>query len=91
MVFAADGYCTRRANGRAQGFSHSAGHGLGLELHETPFISAASSDHLQIGHVVTLVSAFYYPDFRAVRLEDVFLITCKGNRCLSEFEQVLEV
>ncbi len=90
-VFAAEGYRTGRVNGKASGFFHSAGHGLGLELHEPPLISAGSSDQLQIGHVVTLEPALYYSQIGAVRLEDVFLITSKGSRCLSKFEQVLEV
>ena len=89
--FVSEGYRTGRVNGRAQGFFHSLGHGVGLQLHEPPFLSPASSDHLQTGHVVTLEPALYYPEIGAVRLEDVFLITPKGNRRLSKFEQVLEV
>lgn len=90
-VFVSEGYRTGRANGKPQGFFHGIGHGLGLQLHEPPFVTATSTDQLQTGHVVALEPGLYYPEIGGMRLEDVFLITKKGNRRLSKFEQVLEV
>lgn len=89
--FTREGYKTGRIKGRMQGFFHGTGHGLGLEIHETPRISASSTDILRTGHVVTIEPGLYYPELGGVRLEDVVLITSNGPRNLTKFEKVLEV
>jgi Xaa-Pro aminopeptidase len=89
--FEHEGYVTGRHNGRMQGFFHGTGHGLGLEIHESPRLSAASDAVLQPGHVVTVEPGLYYPSVGGVRLEDVALVTDNGARNLTKFEKVLEV
>jgi Xaa-Pro aminopeptidase len=89
--FEQEGYKTRRLNGRMQGFFHGTGHGLGLEIHEAPRLSATSTDVLRAGHVVTVEPGLYYPAQGGVRLEDVALVTANGARNLTKFEKVLEV
>jgi Xaa-Pro aminopeptidase len=74
-----------------QGFFHGSGHGLGLELHEAPRVSANTDDVLMAGNVVTVEPGLYYPAIGAVRLEDVALVTHNGARNLTKFEQVLEI
>ena len=85
------GYKTGRRNGRMQGFFHGTGHGLGLEVHETPRLSANSTDFLHSGQVVTVEPGLYYPEIGGVRLEDVAHITGNSPRNLTKFEKVLEV
>jgi Xaa-Pro aminopeptidase len=89
--FESEGYKTCRQGGRMQGFFHGTGHGVGLELHESPRVGALSADVLKAGHVVTLEPGLYYSGLGGVRLEDVVLVTGNGPRNLTRFEKVLEV
>lgn len=85
------GYRTTRLDGHHVGFFHGTGHGVGLDLHEPPRLSATSPDVLEPGHVVTAEPGLYYPDIGGVRLEDVVLIGRGRARILTQFEKVLEV
>jgi Xaa-Pro aminopeptidase len=89
--FAQQGYPTGRRHGRMEGFFHGTGHGLGLEIHESPRLGANSLGRLQPGHVVTVEPGLYYPEIGGVRLEDVALVTNNGARNLTRFEKVLEI
>ncbi|HEY0455504.1 MAG TPA: M24 family metallopeptidase [Verrucomicrobiae bacterium] len=89
--FKEQGYKTNRKGGRMQGFFHSTGHGVGLELHEKPSLSESSKDLLRPGHVVTIEPGLYYSELGGVRLEDVALVTGNGPKNLTKFEKVLEV
>lgn len=85
------GFETVRRDGHLEGFVHSAGHGVGLDLHEAPRLSAASRDQLRAGQVLTVEPGLYYPDIGGVRLEDVALVTRNGARNLTKSEKTLEV
>ena len=89
--FQKEGFKTGKVNGHMQGFFHGTGHGLGLEIHEPPRMSATSTDTLRSGHVVTVEPGLYYPEIGGIRLEDVAYITGKGPRNLTRFEKVLEL
>jgi Xaa-Pro aminopeptidase len=89
--FAQQGYPTGRRHGRMEGFFHGTGHGLGLEIHESPRLGANSLGRLQPGHVVTVEPGLYYPEIGGVRLEDVALVTNNVARNLTRFEKVLEI
>jgi hypothetical protein len=89
--FEQQGYKTRRHHGRMEGFFHGTGHGLGLEIHESPRVGATSTGILKPGHVVTVEPGLYYPEIGGVRLEDVALVTNNGARNLTRFEKVLEI
>jgi Xaa-Pro aminopeptidase len=91
QLFEGAGYKTSKHNGHMEGFFHGTGHGLGLDLHEAPRISATSSDTLKSGQVVTVEPGLYYPELGGVRLEDVVLVTKRAPRNLTKFEKVLEV
>jgi Xaa-Pro aminopeptidase len=60
-------------------FTHGLGHGIGLEVHESPSIRANSDDILHTGMIVTLEPAVYIPEWGGVRLEDNYLITKEGS------------
>ncbi|MCL4180369.1 MAG: Xaa-Pro peptidase family protein [Verrucomicrobia bacterium] len=89
--FDREGYPTRRRNGDMEGFFHSTGHGLGLELHEAPSIGPNSNDQLLAGQVVSIEPGLYYPELGGVRLEDVAHLSAHRTRNLTKFEKVLEV
>lgn len=54
------------------------GHGLGIKLHEQPFISAVCQEYLQENYVVTIEPGIYIPNYGGVRIEDDVLITKQG-------------
>ncbi|GAB4547131.1 MAG: Xaa-Pro peptidase family protein [Phycisphaerales bacterium] len=71
----------RRA-GYAKRFGHSLGHGIGLDIHEMPSLSAHSDWVLREGHVVTVEPGIYLPGVGGVRLENDILVTSRGVRDL---------
>jgi Xaa-Pro aminopeptidase len=89
-LFAGAGYTTGEKDGHMEGFFHSTGHGLGLEIHEAPRIGPRSS-RLRSGQVVTVEPGLYYPEVGGVRIEDVVLVTDDGCQNLTTFAKVLEV
>jgi Xaa-Pro aminopeptidase len=89
-LFAREGFPTGRIKGRMQGFFHGTGHGLGLDIHEAPRIAPVDAT-LKTGHVVTVEPGLYYLGVGGVRLEDVVLVTDKGNKNLTDCPQFLEV
>ena len=89
-LFSARGFPTRRLNGRMQGFFHGTGHGLGLDIHEPPRIAPVDGT-LKTGHVVTVEPGLYYLGIGCVRLEDVVVVTAKGNRNITDCPQFLEI
>ena len=89
-LFEQRGFPTGKIGGRMQGFFHGTGHGLGLDIHEPPRISPSEAT-LRAGHVVTVEPGLYYIGMGGVRLEDVVLVTEKGNRKLTRAPQFLEI
>jgi len=64
-------------------FSHSLGHGIGLEVHERPRISSRQNNPLKAGMVFTVEPAIYLPGKFGIRLEDMVLVTRKDCEVLS--------
>lgn len=62
---------------------HSAGHGLGLRVHEAPTVNKRSTGVLASGHVVTMEPGLYLPDWGGVRIEDVAVVEHGGHRNLT--------
>ena len=70
-------------NGYGKYFTHSTGHGVGVEIHEFPNLSPASDSILQVGNIVTVEPGIYIPEKFGVRIEDMALITESGCRNLT--------
>jgi Xaa-Pro aminopeptidase len=64
--------------GWADAFMHSTGHGVGLDIHEAPAVSATSVDALATGQVVTVEPGVYLPEHGGVRIEDTVVVTDDG-------------
>src|SRR6516164_5239276 len=86
--FVERGYPKELRNGRWVGFFHGLGHGLGLDIHESPRIAKA---HFRAGQVFTVEPGLYYPEIGGVRIEDDGVVTEKGFRLLSRFAKQVEV
>jgi Xaa-Pro aminopeptidase len=72
-------------------FTHSTGHGLGLEIHEAPRLAAGQDVRLEAGMVVTIEPGVYVPGKLGVRIEDVVVVTRSGCEVLTGTEKELVV
>ncbi|MBZ0294097.1 MAG: M24 family metallopeptidase [Anaerolineae bacterium] len=76
------GHPTQRSQpGTMNGYVHSLGHGVGLNIHEAPAMShLRQEDILQVGNVITIEPGVYYPDQGfGVRIEDMLYIDASGQ------------
>jgi len=89
-VFKKRRYTTEVENGRATGFIHSTGHGVGLAIHEGPSVGPGD-DRLRSGNVITIEPGLYYPDIGGIRIEDTIVVTRDGWRYLVPCEKHFEV
>ena len=83
LVFHSLANCTfyQRLNdqGYEKEFGHSVGHGVGLFIHEGPFVRPGGTDELKPGMVITVEPGIYLKGKFGVRIEDMCLVTEKGG------------
>ncbi len=72
-------------------FAHGTGHGVGLDIHETPRLAAGREEILQAGMVVTVEPGIYLPGVWGIRIEDTVLVTEEGSECLTRSSKDLTV
>ncbi|MEK7264278.1 MAG: Xaa-Pro peptidase family protein [Bacteroidota bacterium] len=72
-------------------FNHSLGHGVGLQIHETPFLKSNSDDILQEGNTITIEPGIYIPGIGGVRIEDIVRVEKDGCKILTQSPKELMV
>jgi len=65
-------------------YGHGTGHGIGLEIHENPFLKEDAQGTLQAGQILTIEPGIYLPGKLGIRAEDDILITQEGCQILTE-------
>ncbi len=91
QVLEKHGFMTGKNASGHFGFIHSLGHGVGLEIHEAPWIHAKSEEPLEPGNVLTIEPGLYYPEWGGIRLEDVVHVLEGGFEDLTKFPDFLEI
>ena len=72
-----------RKEGLGRYFTHSTGHGVGLEIHEAPRVAAGQEEVLKPGMVITIEPGVYFPGKWGVRIEDMVAVTANGCEVLT--------
>jgi Xaa-Pro aminopeptidase len=75
--------------GLADKFGHGLGHGVGLDVHEPPWLNAEWPSTLASGNVVTVEPGIYLPGRGGVRIEDLVVVTDDGCEVLTSFTKDL--
>jgi Xaa-Pro aminopeptidase len=65
-------------------YGHGTGHGLGLELHEAPFVREKAKGRLRAGQIITVEPGIYIPGKLGIRIEDDILVTEGNGEILTE-------
>jgi len=68
-------------------YGHGTGHGLGLKIHEEPFLNTQNKGELQEGMVITIEPGIYLPGKFGIRIEDDVLVTAQGAKVLSTLDK----
>jgi Xaa-Pro aminopeptidase len=78
-----------RREGLAEAFSHSTGHGVGLEIHEQPRVGAGQNARLMSGMVITIEPGVYLAGRYGIRIEDMVVVTPTGGQVLTPAPKAL--
>jgi Xaa-Pro aminopeptidase len=74
---------TLRKGGFGKYFTHSTGHGVGLEIHESPRVADGQKEILQPGMVITIEPGVYFPGKWGIRIEDMVVVNAGGCEVLT--------
>ena len=86
------GYETTRGGKKiTKGMTHSLGHGVGLQIHESPRMSELCTSPLKAHSIVTVEPGLYDPQIGGVRLENIIEVTKSGYNNLTKMETQLEI
>lgn len=77
--------------GYGQYFNHGTGHGLGIEIHEAPWVIKNEQTILKPGMVITVEPGIYIPELGGVRIEDDILVTENGYEILTQSPREIDV
>lgn len=77
------------AHGYGDKFIHRTGHGLGLEIHEEPYVVASNNNPLPVGSTFTIEPGIYLPGKGGVRVEDDVVLTPEGIKSLTKYPRNL--
>ncbi len=80
-----------KAAGHGEQFGHGTGHGVGLEVHEAPFLGSLRGDRLEAGMVCTVEPGIYLEGEVGVRIEDTVVVTRDGCERLTQYPKELQV
>ena len=83
-VFKLRGFAGVEKEGQRDGFIHSVGHGVGLDIHESPPVGPGANK-LAPGNIITVEPGLYYRGQAGIRIEDTVLVTRGGFRLLARF------
>lgn len=81
--FDKEGYVTKRDCEEPEGFFHGLGHGIGLEVHEAPFMRSGADFKFKKGMTVTVEPGLYYKGLGGCRIEDMVHVIPGGNELIS--------
>lgn len=79
------------SKGYGEFFGHGTGHGIGIEIHEEPYVRQNKKDILEEGMIVTIEPGIYIPSLGGVRIEDDVLVTSNGHKILTEYSKELKI
>ncbi|MBQ9730891.1 MAG: aminopeptidase P family protein [Bacilli bacterium] len=82
-------YITKKGYGKY--FGHGTGHGIGLEIHEEPYVRGNYDTILEPGMIITIEPGIYLPDLGGVRIEDDVLVTETGYKILTNLDKELKI
>lgn len=77
------------AGGFGEFFAHGLGHGVGLDIHESPWLNSSSTDTLSTSVPFTVEPGIYLPNRGGVRIEDTCVLRADGLHILTEFSREL--
>ncbi len=80
---------TLEKKGLSKYFNHGLGHGVGVEVHEEPYMRPGSKTVLEKGMIITVEPGIYMPGLHGVRVEDLVLVTQKSRRVLTKMSKTL--
>jgi Xaa-Pro aminopeptidase len=78
-----------RRVGLAEAFTHSTGHGVGLEIHEPPRVGAGAANRLLPGMIITIEPGVYLQGRFGIRIEDMVAVTRTGGQVLTPAPKAL--